>query len=45
MKCQDCGVKSDDVQKTDDPYESDVNGKTVNIKVCRACLRERSDAV
>lgn len=43
MKCQDCGASG--AEKVDDPYESDVNNKSVKIKVCRKCLRQRSDEI
>lgn len=46
MKCQDCGVKSDDVVKTTDPMQGVINDdKKPKIKVCPKCLRDRCDEV
>jgi len=39
--CDKCHIASADVQKTVDPYSSDVNNETIEINLCDACYCER----
>lgn len=43
--CQDCGESKPDVEDTTCPYAAEIADKTVEIRVCRDCYRERRYAI
>lgn len=40
MCCVGCGVKSDQVKWLVDPYQEEINGKIVTLKLCPGCYSE-----
>ena len=45
LTCQDCGIKSEEVEETVCPYAEDIYGEIIEVRLCQDCYDQRCDDI